>query len=48
MFIFDLQLELIKLQRNSEKYELLKNESTVVGDKDDFTYTKVIIMVSLS
>lgn len=33
--------ELIKLQRNSEKYELLRNDAITTTDKEDFIYTKV-------
>lgn len=34
-------LELIKLQRNSDKYSLLKNDATTETDREDFVYTKV-------
>lgn len=33
--------ELIKLQRNSDKYSLLKNDVTTNTDREDFVYTKV-------
>lgn len=32
--------EYIKLQRNSEKYALLKNDPTTNTDREDFVYTK--------
>lgn len=32
--------EYIKLQRNSEKYTLLKNDPTTTTDREDFAYTK--------
>lgn len=37
---------MIKLQRNSEKYELLKNDQTTDTDKEDFVYTKVNDLVT--
>lgn len=33
--------ELIKLQRNRDKYSLLKNDVTTNTDREDFVYTKV-------
>lgn len=38
-------LEYIKLQRNSEKYALLKNDPTTNTDREDFAYTKKALEV---
>ncbi|XP_055322935.1 unconventional myosin-Ia [Sitodiplosis mosellana] len=38
-------LKLIKLQRNSEKYVLLKNDPTTNTDREDFAYTKKALEV---
>lgn len=37
--------EYIKLQRNSEKYELLMNDPTTNTDREDFAYTKKALEV---
>lgn len=39
--------EQIKLQRNSEKYELLRNDIITNTDKEDFVYTKVNFYILL-
>lgn len=37
--------EYIKLQRNSEKYAILKNDPTTNTDREDFAYTKKALEV---
>lgn len=40
VLILFFRIEYIKLQRNSEKYALLKNDPTTNTDREDFAYTK--------